>query len=431
MVATVLMAAFIWSCSRSAEESRASLSDLVGADVSVVAMTRPADILESAGAVRENGRLVLPSSLTDGMLHSTDVQVITALCDAKGVSLDDMLVLSYVNPRMSALVLAVTDRGALASSLGGAGWTGSKCDGGEVYTHTDVRNAALLCDDDYLWIVKGGDAAAVSATVEALKGRAATPAPAWLAENLTAGDKAALKCAYVADSTRVYLATAILAGPSMTLEGRCVAAADGTPRTFVEPDSALTLGDASAYLNPDDMVSVGVALPHGFPLERLIQEISCDVWRMQGVAESVAMLDGRVALSAGMIDPSSFNVMDISNYRVALVLGTKPGRADALLSTLKSALGLSRMPVSAVTDGDMVVLGLNSPVRGSAGRGDAMALLSANIPADSPLLRMAGLPSGFSLQAHATNESASLTLEFSDSDKGFVATLLDIIGIIG
>ncbi|MDO4319038.1 MAG: hypothetical protein Q4C34_00545 [Bacteroidales bacterium] len=432
LVAIVLMASCLWSCSKTDSGSGSGLIELAGEDFTVVSMARPVDILRSAGAEVENGRVVLPQSLTDGPLHASDMHVLKTLCEAKGLALDNLLSLAYYNPRMSAMVLAVTDSGALASSLGGAGWTGVKCDGGEVYTHDAARSVSLMCDGEYLWIVRRGEADAVAKDVEALKGRAARPLPSWLADKLAAVGDEALRMAYQADTTRVFVAAMGLHGPSMTIDVRCAAKTDGAPRTFFEPDSACTLGNAAAYVSRDDVVSLGVALPRGFQIARLIQEIDYTIYSMPGVADAVRQLDGRLVLSAGIIDPSSLNVMDISNYRVSLALGTGPGHADELLKILRQALGHSSyLPLDMHADGDLVLIDLNGGCRGDkAAAGGEMALLSANLPSDSPLARMAGLPCGFTVKGDADNDAARLEIAFSDSDRGFVATLLDIISII-
>lgn len=431
VVAVVVAACCLWSCSKTEKTSGKDLTELAGADVSAVAIVRPAEILRSAGAVTENGRITLPASVSDGPLHADDRDLLTVLCGARGLDLDNMLVMSYVNPRMSAMVLGVTDSGALASSLGEAGWTGRHSEGGEVYCNDSSDDGvSLLCDGDLLWIVKDGEPDAVARTVEALKARATHPLPAWLTDALADTGNHVLNAAYASDSTRVFLASFGLEGPSMTAEVRCAAMADGAPRTFVDSDSAMTLGRAAAYINPDDLVSLGVALPRGFDMARLIQEFGYDIYVMPGVADAVRSLDGRVVLSAGMVDKSSADVMDLSNLRVSVALGTQPGQAARVLEALRGMQSSSYLPIDMRADGDLVLIGLNHGGSHDGMPEGAMGLLSADIPSDSPLLRMAGLPCGFTIKGDASNDGARLKITFTDSDKGFVATLLNILAII-
>lgn len=423
------MAASFYSCSKSDEAAAPGLLELAGADASAVAMAHPVEILRSAGAEIVDGRVTLPSSLTDSPLHSSDLHVLVSLCGAEGLSLDNALVVTYVNPRMGAMVFAVEDAGRLAASLGQAGWTGTECPAGEAYVHEAARNVSLLCSEGRLWVLRRDTPERLAATVGALKGRAATPLPEWLRDELSAPG-CAVRLAVAPDTTRVLVAGVSLDGTAMSVDARMASASDGARLPMADIAKARMIGPAAALINPDDILSLGIALPEGTDIGALVRRLDYNLYTAPSMAAAIDMLDGRIVVSAGLVDRSSANVMDFSNYRVAIGLGTLPDRAPELLGFVRSHISSTGLPVTVSADGDMVVVETRTARRGDPGDASrAMGVLTADIPADMGLLQLVGIPCGLDAGIVLTNESLKAEIAFTGTDQGFIAALLSILNV--
>lgn len=420
------------SCADERPDGRTLLLEQVGPGFELLVLTDPTQLARSAGE----------EALAK--LHSRDSELYTLIAAAEGVDKAAAAAVVYANPVQQAIMLPVTDRRKLASSLEGAGWKKASVDGADVFAASG-RPHRIIVDDKVMWLVRAASDTEASSAVSALKARAGAQ-PAWLSERLgDVTDRAAVFCYNAPDST-AYFGTLALDGPAASVSVKRIDRADGLRITFVGNDRLQKPGAVLDAVDAEAMVSLALALPKDFDLRRHIDNFTGGAYLSPEITDIIDDLDGRLGLSVTLADPSGANVTDFDNYRVVLGLGTRTGESSAVLSALSSLARGSGVPVRglAVNFGgkdilvgsapspDLMLLSTPGykPARHPKSAEDCLLWLRIKLPQGMPMGAMLGIDGAIDVKAEVRPEEAQIDIAFPGSKAGVMANLINILAAI-
>lgn len=424
------------ACSRDDKTGgRERLLDCCGNDFDVLISADPTALAVSAGS--------------DGLqkLNELDRNVFGVIINADGLDKEALVSVHYSNPRMSAMLMCVTDDGKLEASLGRMGWRRGEAGGMDVYSLAGEPHR-LVVGADVLWVVRRPDDVAAAETVDALKARGRGLKP-WLRERMAGPDYPLAGAVAAADS--VYYCGELTLDGSAGRVSFDRLGADGSAAPICTPaDMRAASPGMLAALDPGATVMLALNLPVGTDIPAMFDRATGDMYLDSDLREAVAALDGRLGLSLSMADPRSSDFFDMQNYSGAIVLGSRAGGAAELSTSLGAGLAGYGAPVRRTASGFDIAFGgttlmssrrvddstlvISTPHYAPSARvsdsGQSVAVLRVNLPADTPLDSMLGLE-GCGLQADVNIgiESGYVDIDFTGSRRGFMSNLIDVLGV--
>lgn len=420
------------SCADERPDGRTLLLEQVGPGFELLVVTDPTALARSAG------------EQALAKLHARDSELYALIAAAEGVDKEAAAAVVYANPVQQAILLPVTDRRRLASSLADSGWKKALADGADVFSVAG-RPHRILVNDKVMWLVRASSDDTASSAVAALKARAGE-LPAWLSKRLAdVTDRPAVFCYNAADST-AYFGTLAIDGPAASVSVKRIDRTDGLRLTFVGNDRLQKPGTVLDAVDADATVSLALALPRDFDLRRHIDNFTGGAYLPPEITDIIDNLDGRLGLSVTLADPAAANVADFDNYRVAVGLGTEAGESKSALSALSSLARDSGVPVRGLAvnfggkdilvgsapSSDMLLVSTPgyTPARHPKSAEDCLLWLRVKLPQGMPLGAMLGIDGAIDVKAEVRPEAAQIDIAFPGSKTGVVANLINILGAI-
>lgn len=414
IAACVLLAA---ACSC---KSTSELEGLIGDNATAAVFVSQDAIVKSFDI--KDGKL--PEDIARGELSVKEERQIAQLLQLRGYDSKHLLILAY--EKLSTMVVAglITDEGALTETLTEAGFEQN----GNEYVNRD-QGMTVVLRDGICWMVPSMSKAAEKVEVACNECRT-NPAAAWKIEKLNDLSDADIY-GIVNQKDNNFVFNAKLIGPK--LSGNMIVL-DGEGKAMIDTSTS-TQTDISAisrYL--DRQATVGLL----FAGQKSMPDLTSAAV-LYGYAELAELTTAQAAVNLQIIDPTSTNAGDFTNYAVQIALEAQPGKAEQLLSCVNSLIeseigvqssgsathrtfNLLLWKFTLDVEDNFVVArygktNIKEPV--STGDNDGQFLhLFANVPSKLGLLNQ--LPFGMTLSIKADTDHISYDAEFTDTKLGFL-----------
>ena len=414
IVACVLLVA---ACS---SKSTSELEGLIG-DNATVAVFVSQDAIAKSFDIKDGK---LPEDITRGELSVKEERQIAQLLQLRGYDSKRLLILAY--EKLSTMVVAgvITDEGALTESLTEADFEQN----GNEYVNRD-QGMTVFLRDGICWMVPSMHKAAEKLDV-ACNECSTNPAAAWKIEKLNDLSEADV---YGIVNQRDYnfVFNATLKGPK--LSGNMIAF-DAEGKTMIDASNT-TQTDLSAVGHYLDRQATFGLLFAGVKSSPELASVAA----LYGYGELAELTTAQFAANLQIIDPTSTNESDFSNYAVQIALQAQPGKAEQLLdcvnSLIESEIGVKStgtathrtfnvlfLKFTLDVEGDFVVArygknNIKEPVATGDNDGQFM-LLFANVPSKLGIINQP--PFGLTLNIKADTDHISFDAEFTDTKFGFL-----------
>ncbi|MGN0224096.1 MAG: hypothetical protein ACI4AM_08730 [Muribaculaceae bacterium] len=414
IVACVLLAV---ACS---SKSTTELEGLIG-DNATAAVFVSQDAIAKSFDIKDGK---LPEDITRGDLSVNDEHQIAQLLQLRGYDSKHLLILAY--EKLSTMVVAglITDEDALKESLTEAGFEQNANE----YVNRD-QGMTIFLRDGICWMVPSMHKAAEKVEV-ACNECSTNPAAAWKIEKLNDMSDADIY-GIVNQQDNYFVFNAALNGPK--LSGNMVMLdADGKAMIDTSTNTQTDLSAVSRYL--DRQATIGLL----FAGVKSMPELT-SVAALYGYDELASLTTAQFAANLQIIDPTSTNESDFSNYAVQIALQAQPGKAEQLLecvnSLIESEIGVKStgtathrtfnvlfLKFTLDVEDDFVVArygknNIKQPIATGDNDGQFMHLF-ANVPSKLGLLNQP--PFGLTLNIKADTDHMSFDAEFTDTKLGFL-----------
>lgn len=442
----VLMTALA-SCS---DKKTVDLLDIAGDDAQAIIMIKPVDLLKSFDARIENGKLVLPSALKKNLGSDFD-----DMLKIEGLDYELGMVATYEEAPRYIMAMNIKDAEALARSLKKLGYSKQTMAGLPAFGNTDESTVCVV-KDNTLIVFNSWNPDRWEDCVETLIDRASTPVAAWKKDAIVKNSSNTIYGLGMSPDNRVDLSVPFfinLDGAAMHAEARFYDL-DGKTIDWTELTGVgfSTIGEESSFLSSKDAYAFAFG---GFDenLYKVLNKLDDKGFRLPyGMSRNLdedmlKALTGGIFGSVNIVDPTSRRYDRLSAYNVVAGVKTVEGKGVRLLKNIVGMLKDNGLPIKSgsegysfkipdqgtveayATDNDIVIATVDKTPNSTMSRSaldDCYAWMSLNIPAGFAPLKQFGVKVGLKGEYKLKADGMQLDFEFVDTDKPFMATIMDI-----